>query len=365
MTVRRLGEVNGRRGGAASAPPSTMTGDTHPASVPADDTASHSPLADSLHALGGRTWDVLTYSSAYLAVITTVETAIAMFAMSLPLSPAPLVVGLLTFAVYAGDRLADVDADETSRPAQSAFVRRHRGALSVLSAGAYGLAVMVSLLGGPFALAITVLPGAVWLLYATDWLPTVENRLVRLKDVFLLNSALVSGAWAVTLVFLPLAFADAAFTPTAAVVFAYFFVDTFVHTEIPNVRDRVEDARLGVSTLPVVLGVRRTRHVLYGLDLALFALVGYAFLTGLFSLALAAGVFVGLGCALVVIVSSVAPRTTNASRSPARRRASRSPPSRSSSSPSAFDPRSRRRAARRPTARGDPPRPTTLRPSGW
>ena len=279
----------------------TMTGDTQPLTVPVDDAPSHRTFVDSLYALGGRTRDVLVYSSAYLVVITMVETAIAMLALSLPPNPAPAVVGLLTFAIYVGDRLADVDADETSRPAQSAFVRRHRGALSVLSAGAYGLAVMISLLGGPFALAITVLPGTVWLLYATDWLPTVETRLVRLKDVFLLNSALVSGAWAVTLVFLPLALGGASFTPTAAVVFTYYFVDTFVHTEIPNVRDREEDARLGVSTLPVVLGVRRTRYVLYGLDLVLFALVGYAFLAGLFSLALAAGVFVGLGCVLVVI----------------------------------------------------------------
>ena len=302
MSRWRLREADGRRGGAAPATFRPMTDNTQPLTVPADGIdSSHSTVVDSLYALGDRTRDVLVYSSGYLVLITMVETAIAMLALSLPPSPAPLVVGLLTFAVYVGDRLADVDADEASRPAQSAFVRRHRAALSVLSAGAYGLAVMVSLFGGPVALAVTLLPGAVWLLYATDWLPTIETRLVRLKDVFLLNSALISAAWAVTLVFLPLAFADAAFAPTAAVVFAYFFVDTFIHTEIPNVRDRAEDARLGVSTLPVVLGVRRTRYVLYGLDLALFALVGHAFLTGVFSLALAAGVFVGLGCALVVI----------------------------------------------------------------
>ena len=283
-------------------PPSPMTGSTKPVSATADDTTPlNRPLPDVLSAYGGWTRDVLVYSSAYLVVITMVETAIAMLALSLPPSPAPVVVGLLTFAVYTSDRLADVDADETSRPAQSAFVRRHRSALSVLSAGTYGLAVMISILGGPLALGITLLPGAVWILYATDWLSTVETRLVRLKNVFLLNSAVVSLAWAVTLVCLPLAFAGASFTPTAAVVFAYFLIDTFIHTEIPNVRDRREDERLGVSTLPVVLGVRRTRHVLYGLDLGLIALVGYALLTGLFSLPLAAGVLAGLGSVLVVI----------------------------------------------------------------
>jgi 4-hydroxybenzoate polyprenyltransferase len=167
----------------------------------------------------------------------------------------------------------------------------------------YGLAVAVAVFGGPFALLITLIPGAFWILYATDWLPSVGSYFKRLKDVLVVNSAVVAGAWAISVVFLPLAFADAAFSPTAAVVFAYFFVDTFVNTEIPNVRDRAEDAALGVSTLPVVFGVRRTRHILYGLDLLLVGFLALAHLGGYLSLRLTVGVLVGLGYALVLAAS--------------------------------------------------------------
>jgi 4-hydroxybenzoate polyprenyltransferase len=279
-----------------------MSSETKNVPVRPDGTVSlYRKFVAALFAYGERTKDVLVYSSTYLVFIAMVEVVTAMFALSLPFSnPAPVVVGLVTFGVYVGDRIADADTDELSNPKQSAFVTRHRRPLSVLSALAYGLAVAISITGGPLALGITLLPGVFWVLYATDWLPTVGSQFKRLKDVLVVNSAIVAFAWAVAVVVLPMAFADAAPTPTAAVVFTYFFVDTFVNTEIPNVRDRKADEAIGVSTLPVVFGVRRTRHILYALDLCLVAFLGVAFLRGLLSVALAAGVFVGLGYALVL-----------------------------------------------------------------
>ncbi|MDS0296300.1 UbiA family prenyltransferase [Halogeometricum luteum] len=256
--------------------------------------------------------DLLVYGSLYLVVVAVAEVLTAMVALSLPLSLAPVVVGLVTFAVYVGDRIADADTDELSNPEQSAFVRRHGRTLSTLSAAAYGLALALSLTGGPLALAIAVLPGAFWVLYASDWLPSAGARLTRLKDVLLVNSAVVAGAWAVALLGLPLAFADAALTPTVAVVFVYFFVDTFVNTEIPNVGDRHADAAIGVSTLPVVFGVVRTRRILYVVVASLGAFVAWAFSEGLLSGPLAGGVLAGL--AYTLVVTAFVGRTENYGR---------------------------------------------------
>jgi 4-hydroxybenzoate polyprenyltransferase len=257
-------------------------------------------LVESLFAHAERAKDALLYSSAYLAIIAIIQVETVVIALSLPSNPAPFVVGLLTLAVYVGDRIADADTDEVSNPKQCAFVRRHKTALSVLSAGSYGLAVAISAFGGPAALAITLLPGAFWVIYATDWLPGISSHFQRLKDVLVVNSAIVALAWALTLIFLPLAFTGEAFTPTAAVVFTYFFFDTFVNTEIPNIRDIEGDAAIGVSTLPVVFGIRRSRQIFYALDVLLIAFVGVAFLGGLLSAVLTTGILVGLGYALVL-----------------------------------------------------------------
>ncbi len=278
-----------------------MASKTNDASVQAGETL---PLdidaPDSVVKTGYRIRNVLTYSSAYLVFIAMIEVLTVHVVLSVPLNPAPLVVGLVAFSVYVGDRIADAETDALATPERSAFVTRYRTPLSVATALAYGIAVALAITGGPVALAITLMPGAFWILYASDWLPAVGIHFDRLKRILVVNSALVALAWAIAVVGLPLAFADASVTPLAVVLFVYFFVDTFVNTEIPNVRDVEADAAIGVSTLPVVLGVDRTRHVLYGIDLALIGFVAAAFATGVVATAVAAAILVGLVYALGV-----------------------------------------------------------------
>lgn len=251
-------------------------------------------LVELLTRYGERAGDALVYSSAYLAFIAMVQVAIVMVLLSLPPSLAPIVVGLVTFSVYASDRLEDVDSDAKTHPQRAAFIRRHKGWLSVLAAISYGLAVAFSVLGGPLALAITILPGVFWVLYATDWISDVGIHVRRLKELFIVNSAVVAIAWAVTLTFLPIAFAGVQTTPVAAVVFGYFFLGTFVNAEIPNVRDMDGDRQIGVRTMPIAFGVRRTRQALYGIDLLMVGIVGYAVLNGYLTVDLATALLVGL-----------------------------------------------------------------------
>ncbi len=245
-------------------------------------------------------WTVLLYSSAYLSAVTVVEVGIAMTVLSLPASPAPIIGGLITFAVYANDRITDVDDDAVDKPEQSAFVRRHRDVLYVGAAVAYGIGVALSALGGPLALALTLLPGAFWVLYADDWLPALSEHVRRLKDVFLVNTVVVALAWAVSLTYLPVAFAGSSVTPASALVFAYFFLRSFVDTELPNVRDRESDRAAGVRTLPVVLGVERTQFALYTVDLATAAVLAYAVAAGHLSMLVALALGVGLVYSLAV-----------------------------------------------------------------
>ncbi|MFC6757187.1 UbiA family prenyltransferase [Halomicroarcula sp. GCM10025894] len=195
------------------------------------------PMRDRLHRFAGSARDVLLYSSAYLAFIAVAEVLIVTELLSLPLTPAPAIAGLLTFAVYGNDRVADVETDEQTTPARTAFIRRYDRRLYTLSALAYGLAVALSVLGGPAAFALALVPGAIWVVYALDWLP-FSGHVNRLKQIFILNSVLVAGAWALVVVLLPIAFAGAPVTLTAGVVCLTFFLATFVDVEIPNVRDR-------------------------------------------------------------------------------------------------------------------------------
>ena len=243
--------------------------------------------------------NTLVDSSVYLSFIAMTEVAIAMVILSLPPSPAPVLGALVTFSVYTNDHLSD-EPDESRR---SAFVDRHRGALYALASLTYGVAVTVSVLGGPLALTLTLLPGIFWVLYASGRIPAIGLQIRRLKETLIVNSTLVATAWAVSLTFVPMAFADVPLTPTVAIVFGYFFLRSLADTIVPNVRDSNADRRAGVATIPIAFGIERTRHVLYGIDLLTATVVCVATVAGLLPGAIAFALLVGVGYSLSVAYS--------------------------------------------------------------
>lgn len=257
-------------------------------------------VVERLTVFGERAGNALVYSSAYLAAISMVYVSIVIVLLGLPANLAPVVGGLVTFAVYANDRLVDVDADAKTNPDRTAFVLRHEKTLYVLAALAYGIAVALSVTGGPITLAVTLMPGVFWVLYATSWIPDVLAPFRRLKEVLVVNSATVAFAWAASATLLPMGFADATLSTSAVVVFAYFFLRSFTNSEIPNVRDVEGDRATGVATLPVVFGVERTRRILYGIDFLTIALVGYAAYADHLSAIPALALLVGLAYSLCV-----------------------------------------------------------------
>jgi 4-hydroxybenzoate polyprenyltransferase len=250
--------------------------------------------------VGEGVWNVFQYSSLYITTIALAEIGIAMVLLGLPLNFAPAVVALVTFAVYTNDRIADAGTDVLSNPRQAAFVRRYEHVLYPVAAAAYGLAVTISVLGGPLALVVTLVPGVFWILYASDWLDGFGGRVQRLKEILFVNTAVVALAWALTVTLLPLTFATGAAPAGVGFVLVYFFLRDFTHTEIPNIPDRLGDASIGVATIPVVYGIDGTRRALYLVDLLTGAVVGLAVATGALSVSLALPLVIAVGYSLVV-----------------------------------------------------------------
>lgn len=244
---------------------------------------------------GEWTGGILLYSSAYIIGIAMAYVAIVMVLLSIPPNPAPLVMGLVAFAIYTNDRIMDAETNELSNPAHTDFVRRHKYPLYVLAAIAYGLALGLSILGGPIPFALSLLPGVFWVLYAKKWLPEIVFHVRRLKEVFLVNSFVVAFGWAFTALLLPIGFTQTPLTPSAGIVLGYFFLRSFVNTEIPNIRDITADRAAGIRTLPVVLGVVRTKQVLVVINLLAAALVGGGIVTGHLPMVPGLALLIGIG----------------------------------------------------------------------
>lgn len=192
-------------------------------------------------------------------VVAAAKTAFTMALLGVETPVAAVVVGLVSFAVYTANDLADLDEDAINNPEHSSFVADHPAVVAALAVGTFALGAALAWWGGgAVALAVACVPLAASLLYSLPVTPAGR----RLKDVLGVNTALVAGAWAVTVTGVPLAFAGQPVGPVAVAVCLFFYLRSFISVEVFNVRDVTGDGATGVDTIPVVLGVGRTRLIL-------------------------------------------------------------------------------------------------------
>lgn len=204
-------------------------------------------------------------------VVAAAKTGFAMALLGIGTLVPAAIVGLVSFAVYTANDLADLEEDAINSPDRSSFVAAHPVAVAAIAVGT--LAVGAGLAwwaGGPVALAVALVPLGASLGYSLPVTPAGR----RLKDVLGVNTALVALAWAVTVTGVPLAVAGRSVGPVAVAVSLFFFLRAIISVEIFNVRDVTGDAATGVNTVPVVLGVSRTRQLLALFEGCSLALVG-------------------------------------------------------------------------------------------
>ncbi|MGM0590707.1 MAG: UbiA family prenyltransferase [Halobacteriota archaeon] len=216
----------------------------------------------------------VTYGSVYQWLVAAAKSIVAFALLSVPLNPSLVVAVLVTLTVYTHNQLTDLEEDRVNRPEQAAFAESRRWLLTALSAVSYVLALVISVLGGLASVLLTLLPAVSAYLYGVEWIPV--SSVDRLKEVLVLNTGVVAFAWAVPLAYLPLTFDGELAVVPSVVVFAFFFLRTFLAVEVFNVRDVEGDRQQGVSTLPVAFGVQRTKYALYALDLLSLLVVAVA-----------------------------------------------------------------------------------------
>jgi hypothetical protein len=141
-----------------------------------------------------RAIDALLFSGAWVALAAASLTAASFRVFGAP--PQPPVVALAffgTLAVYAIDRLRDLDRDRATSPLRSAFVARHQHALTAIALVAAIASVACAASAGPRAIQISAVVATIGLLHRR------LKRLSALKPIYLVL------AWLAVVVGLPAA----------------------------------------------------------------------------------------------------------------------------------------------------------------
>lgn len=203
-------------------------------------------------------------------IVGAAKTLFAMALLGVATPMAAVAVGLVSFGAYIGNDIADIEEDKINCPDGSAVLVASPGVVTALSLTAVGLGVSITAWRGglPASLGILILLGAT-LLYSLPVTPASR----RIKEVFVWNSVLMAAGWAVTVTVVPLVIGDRAVDSVALAVCSLLLLRTFASVEVFNVPDIEGDAATGVNTLPVVLGVDRTRRLVAVVDLASIVLL--------------------------------------------------------------------------------------------
>lgn len=186
--------------------------------------------------------------------------------LSIQLNEAAGIAALLAFGVYGINNLMDGEEDFVNQPWDARFSRHWNRVLGTLSVVVYfGGVGLAAHLGGVVAALLALVPLTAQLVYSSAWLPFGEVK--RLKQILVINSFIVAGAWVVKVVALPVALEPGS-VPVGATVAAglFVFVRWFMSVEVANVIDVDGDVAANVDSIPIQYGVDGTRRLMYGLE---------------------------------------------------------------------------------------------------
>ena len=154
------------------------------------------PHAASPRSPFARAIDALLFSGVWVAFAAASLSAASFRVFGAPPQPSIIALAFLgTLAVYAIDRLRDLDRDRATSPLRSAFVARHQRALAAIAVAAAIAAAACATSAGPRAIEISAVVVTLGLLHR------------RLKRIEVLKPIYLVFAWLAVVVALPAAFA--------------------------------------------------------------------------------------------------------------------------------------------------------------
>jgi 4-hydroxybenzoate polyprenyltransferase len=184
-----------------------------------------------------------------------------------------LVAFLVTFSIYSLNKATDKVEDSVNSPN---IASRSRLYYVTASVSAMIACLSIGALDGLKVLIVLSMPFVIGLVYSVRLIKTLP----RLKEITGVKSLSVALTWAITGALLPYALGAVEFQKVFF-VFAFIFIQVLVKEIIFDSLDMRGDKVSGVTTIPMVLGKRRTKFFLVVINTFSGLLVMFSLLSGL------------------------------------------------------------------------------------
>jgi 4-hydroxybenzoate polyprenyltransferase len=186
--------------------------------------------------------------------------------------PIIVIMFLVAFSVYNLNRKTDEKEDAINHQERYSFTKKFEKTLFYSALLAYLLALCIAAFYGFMALLITAIPLVSGILYSVPCLPKPLTYR-RLKEIPVMKNLIVSLAWSLILCLLPVYVTHTPLGIQAFMTWIFFFTYVLIASIIPDMRDREGDKLSGIQTIPVIIGVQRTKTVLGCMNLIIGGVV--------------------------------------------------------------------------------------------
>ncbi|WP_036480186.1 UbiA family prenyltransferase [Myxosarcina sp. GI1] len=227
---------------------------------------------------------LIIYPSVWVSAAIASLGIFAQILMGLEFNWKPIALIFATGLIpYNLDRIFDSYVQEIPEAEAQSFFRQPYIFLLLIAAI---IATAVLLYDAPLIVRYVSCAGIVPLLYGTPLFPWRRNsqiRWYRLKDIPGSKAWIVGGTLTYAAVALPLAYAGRQFDTMAALTTLFTFVFIVSNSHTFDLRDIESDRHKGVTTLPLIVGVRGTRIVLTTLNVVMLLVMFAAWRTNTFN----------------------------------------------------------------------------------
>ena len=206
----------------------------------------------------------LAYTPLFVALTGIALIYFVLTLLELPIHPLLLFITfLVVFSVYSINRCLEIsDEDILNYPERVAFIKKHISKLKFSSFLLYTIAFITAILTDFWVAIFILIPLIVVILY------TIKP--FKLKKFFFIKNFVVAFTWALCLTILPLLFFKEPITLQAVFIFLFIFLKGIGNTITFDIRDMKGDRVHGISTIPILLGIEKTKKLLILINILSF-----------------------------------------------------------------------------------------------
>jgi len=185
----------------------------------------------------------------------------------------------IVFAVYGANKLTDIKEDEVNNPERVRYVKRLAKALKYSVMLSFVMTLVLGAFSGIGAILVLIFPIVAGVLYSVRILPGRR----RLKDITGVKNLIIAITWASGTAFLPYIAAGGIDFLEVFLVYYFFFMKSLINTMLFDVRDIEGDSINGIKTIPVKLGLEKSRILLILLNSSFIPWLFVAYRFGYFT----------------------------------------------------------------------------------